>query len=65
MIIALTPILLSDLVVKLECDRVGKAVFPPPGYQDHIALNRWTKELKPEVHGRVEVVFMPPPTLDR
>jgi hypothetical protein len=57
--------LLSDLVVKLEYDRVGKAVFPPHGYQDHITLNRWMKELKLEVHGRVEAVLMPPPTLER
>jgi hypothetical protein len=53
------------LVVKLEYDRVGKAVFPPHGYQDHITLNRWMKELKLEVHGRVEAVLMPPPTLER
>jgi hypothetical protein len=39
--------------------------FPPPGYQDHIVLNRWTRALKPEVSGRVEVVLVPPPTVDR
>ena len=45
--------------MKLDCDTVGMGSFPPPGYQDHIALNRWTKALKPNVPGRIEAALRP------
>lgn len=57
--------MLAVWVVKLQCDMVGRGMFPPPGYQDHIALNRWTKVLKLEVPGRIATALMPPRTMSR
>jgi hypothetical protein len=46
--------------VKLECDRVGRRRFPPPGHEHELTLNRWTRALKPQMPRRMYTALLPP-----